>query len=91
MKKFINDYIRYNTPFLILVSVAVIMLIVAFILPPTAIVDKSILEAVAEIMGMMSLWTIHSAVVKGKVGKFRHGSTEVVIEPKKEQEEEEEK
>ena len=50
MGQIIKQAVTNNTPFWILTIFAIILLAVAFILPPTAIIDKSILTAVSELM-----------------------------------------
>lgn len=84
MKKIWDDYFRYNVPFFIFSGIALALLIVAFILPPTAYVDRSVLESASLILAFAALWTIHVAVVKGRTAKIRHGELEVEIEKKEE-------
>jgi len=84
MKRIWNDYFRYNIPFFALTAIAVILLIVAFILPPTSYIDKSVLEAASLIFAFAALWTVHTAVVKGTGAKIRHRDLEVEIGDKEE-------
>lgn len=88
MKQFYKDYLLYNLPFHILAAVAVILLIVAFILPPTAFIDKSVLEATGVLFAFAALYTVIIAIEKGGVGKIKHGNTELEIEVKKEEQSE---
>lgn len=84
MKRIWNDYFRYNIPFFALAAIAVILLIVAFILPPTSYIDKSVLEGASLIFAFAALWTVHTAVVKGTGAKIRHRDLEVEIGDKEE-------
>ena len=84
MRKIWNDYFRYNIPFFTLAGIAVILLIVAFILPPTSYIDKSVLEAASLIFAFSALWTVHVAVVKGTGAKIRHHDLEVEVGDKEE-------
>lgn len=84
MKRVWNEYFRYNIPFFILASIAVILLIVAFILPPQAYIDKSVLEGASLIFAFAALWTVHTAVVKGVGAKIKHHDLEVEIGDKEE-------
>ena len=79
MKRVWNEYFRYNIPFFILASIAVILLIVAFIL-----LDKSVLEGASLIFAFAALWTVHTAVVKGVGAKIKHHDLEVEIGDKEE-------
>ena len=79
MKKIWNDYFRYNVPFFIFASIAILMMIIAFILPPTAQIDRSVLEGASLIFAFSALWTVHVAVVKGRVATIKHKDVEVEI------------
>ena len=79
MKNFLDEYIKYNVPFFIFAGIAILLLIVAFILPPTAYIDKSVLEAASLIFAFAALWTVHVAVVKGTGAKIKHNNLEVEI------------
>ena len=90
MKHFWNAYIRYNIPFFILGGVALLLLIISWIAPPPMQVHESVLQAVAEIFGFASLWTIVIAIEKGTGASLRKGDLELEIqEPHKEEEAEE--
>ncbi len=84
MHKIWNDYFRYNIPFFCLAGIAVILLIVAFILPPTSYIDKSVLEGASLIFAFSALWTVHTAVVKGTGARIKHHDLEVEIGDKEE-------
>ena len=90
MKRFWDSYIRYNIPFFILGGVALLLLIISWIAPPPMQVHESVLQAVAEIFGFASLWTIVIAIEKGTGASFKKGDIELEIqEPHKEEEVEE--
>ena len=84
MKKIWNDYFRYNVPFFIFAGIAIALLVVAFILPPTAEIDRSVLEGASLIFAFSALWTVHTAVVKGIGAKLKHRDVEVEIAPEQE-------
>ena len=79
MKKVLREAITNNTPFWVLTIVAILMLVVAFILPPTAIIDKSILYAVSELMGFGALWAVVKAIDNGQTASVSHGNTTITI------------
>lgn len=87
MKDFINNYIRYNAPFLVLAGIAVLMLVISWLMPPPWQIHASVIQATAEIIGIMALWTVHSAVVKGKTATFKKGDVELHIKDEKKEEE----
>lgn len=89
MKHFWDSYIRYNIPFFILGGIALVLLIISWIAPPPMQVHESVLQAVAEIFGFASLWTVVLAIEKGTGASLRKGDVEVEIkeDTKKEAEE----
>lgn len=90
MKYFWTAYIRYNIPFFILGGVALLLLIISWIAPPPMQVHESVLQAVAEIFGFASLWTIVIAVEKGTGASFKKGDIELEIQESHEEKEAEE-
>ena len=90
MKRFFDAYVKWNIPFFVLGGISLILLIISWIAPPPMQVHESVLQAVAEIFGFASLWTIVLAIEKGVGASFRKGDVELEIqEPHKEKEVEE--
>ena len=79
MKKFYKNYLENNTFFWIFSSIGVILIIVAFILPPLSVIDNSVLIAVGEIDGMIALGAVIKAIDKGESATFTHNNTSVTI------------
>ena len=88
MKHFWNAYIRYNIPFFILGGVALLLLIISWIAPPPMQVHESVLQGIAEIIGLAALWTVVIAIEKGTGASFRKGDVEVEIKEEHEHKEE---
>ena len=88
MKRFFDAYLKYNTPFFILGGIALILLIISWIAPPPMQVHESVLQAVAEIFGFASLWTIVIAVEKGTAASLKKGDLELEIREDHEKEKE---
>ena len=88
MKRFWDSYIRYNIPFFILGGIAMVLLIISWIAPPPMQVHESVIQAVAEIFGFASLWTIVIAVEKGTGASFHKGDLELEIKEDHNQEKE---
>ena len=80
MKRFFDAYVKWNIPFFILGGVSLILLIISWIAPPPMQVHESVLQAVAEIFGFASLWTIVIAVEKGTGASLRKGDIELEIQ-----------
>ena len=89
MKHFWNEYLKYNVPFFILGGISLILLIISWIAPPPMQIHETVLQGVAEIIGLAALWTVVLAVEKGTGASFRKGDVEVEIkeDTKKEVEE----
>ena len=79
MGKILLGAMEHNTPFWLLTIVAILLLVVAFILPPTAIIDKSILYAVSELMGFGALWAVVKAIDKNVPATLKHRDTSLTI------------
>ena len=88
MKRFWDSHIRYNIPFFILGGIALVLLIISWIAPPPMQVHESVLQAVAEIFGFASLWTIVIAIEKGTGASFKKGDIELEIQEDHENKEE---
>ena len=88
MKQFWDYYIRYNIPFFVLGGIALVLLIISWIAPPPMQVHESVLQAVAEIFGFASLWTIVIAIEKGTGASFKKGDIELEIQEDHENKEE---
>lgn len=80
MKKFYLKYLSQNTPFWVLTIVALSLLVAAFIVPPTAVIDKSVLAAVGEIIGLGAMWSVVYAINNGTSATIKHNGTEVIID-----------
>lgn len=87
MKRFFDAYVKWNIPFFILGGVSLLLLIISWIAPPPMQVHESVLQAVAEIFGFASLWTIVIAVEKGTGASFKKGDIELEIQESHEEKE----
>lgn len=72
--------IMHNIPFWVLTIVAILMLIVSLFIPPEGEIHRSVLEGVAEIIGLFALWTVVYALKTGAKTTVRHNGTEVSID-----------
>lgn len=90
MKRFFDAYLKYNTPFFILGAISLILLIISWIAPPPMQIHETVLQAVAEIIGLAALWTVVLAIEKGSTASFKKGDLELEIKDHENKEEAEE-
>ena len=90
MKHFWNAYLKYNVPFFVLGGISLILLIISWIAPPPMQIHETVLQAVAEIIGLAALWTVVLAIEKGSTASFKKGDLELEIKDHENKEEAEE-
>lgn len=73
-KKHADKYIFY-----VCLAAAIIVGVVSFILPPTGIIDPSVLKFIALLLGFAALGIAGQNLANGKDVTFTHGDTEVAI------------
>lgn len=75
LRKFNNRYWLV----LIITGVAIALVIASFIVPPTGVIDPSILAALGELLGFAALLTFIARAEAGDDVTFRRGETEITI------------
>ena len=78
MKKVLS-ILSHDIWFHIFASISLILIVASFILPPTGVIDPSVIGAVGEIAGFGALWELHIAIRKGFDAKFSHHDTTIEI------------
>lgn len=78
-KPHVDKYIFY-----ICLAAALIIGTVSFILPPTGVIDPSVLKFIALLLGFSALGVAGQNLANGKDVIFSHGETEVKIEDSEE-------
>ena len=78
MKKVLN-ILSHDIWFHIFASLSLILIVASFILPPTGMIDPSVIGAVGEITGFGALWELHVAIRKGFDAKIQHHDTTIEI------------
>lgn len=63
----------------ICISAAVGLFIASFVVPPTGVIDASVLRAVAMLFGFASLAVVREAIREGIGAKLTHGKTSIEI------------
>ena len=86
MREFYRNYLANNGFFWLFSGIGLLLIIVAFFIPPTAYIDSSVLIAVGEIHIFISLGVVVKAVDKGFDATLQKGDTSLTItnEEKKE-------
>lgn len=79
MREFYKNYLQSNAFFWLFSIIGVILMIVGFILPPTGVIDNSILIGVGELDGMIALGAVIKAIDKGESATFTHNNTSITI------------
>ena len=77
MKRHADKYIFY-----VCLAMAVIVGVVSFLLPPTGVIDASVLKFVALLLAFAALGVAGQNLANGKDVTFQHGETEITIEDK---------
>lgn len=88
MKGFYKNYIANNTFFWLFSIIGILLIIIAFFIPPAAQIHQSVLIAVGEINGFIAIGAVIKAIDKGVDATFQHNNTSVTITNNDEQEDE---
>lgn len=68
-----------NKAFWIFAIIAILLLVVSFILPPTGKIDPSVLQACGECFAFASLGAVYKAIDKGIDARLQKGETTIEI------------
>lgn len=90
MREFYKNYLKENTFFWIFSGIGLLLIIIAFFIPPTAYIDQSVLIAIGEINGFAALGAVIKAIDKGSSATFHHNGTDVTINSNEDEKDEDE-
>ena len=90
MREFYKNYLSNNLFFWLFSIIGLLLIIVAFFIPPAAHIDQSVLIAVGEINGFAALGAVIKAIDKGSSATFHHNGTEVTINSNEDEDKDEE-
>lgn len=79
MKDFYRNFLQNNLYFWVLSSIAVILIVASWFVPPMAVIDGSVLAATGEIFGFTALGAVVHAIDTGKTATIQHGNTTVTV------------
>ena len=79
MREFYKNYIQSNLFFWLFSGIGLLLIIIAFFIPPAAQIHQSVLIAVGEINVFISLGAVIKAIDNGGSATFQHNNTSVTI------------
>ena len=88
MREFYRNYLANNGFFWLFSIIGLLLIIIAFFLPPAAQIHQSVLIAVGEINGFAALGAVIKAIDKGSSATFHHNGTDVTINSNEDDKEE---
>lgn len=77
--KIIKQAIHHNVWFWVLLITSIGLIIASFLVPPTGVIDGSVLAAVGELAGFGALGALLKAMDMGVDARVRHKDTEVTV------------
>ena len=89
MREFYKNYLQSNLFFWLFSGIGLLLIIIAFFIPPTAYIEQSVLIAVGEINGFIALGAVIKSIDKGRSASIRHNNTELTINGDEDKEEDE--
>ena len=87
MREFYKNYLKSNLFFWLFSIIGLLLIIIAFFIPPAAQIHQSVLIAVGEINGFAALGAVIKAIDNGGSATFHHNNTEVTINSNEDEEE----
>ena len=79
MREFYRNYLSNNLFFWLFSIIGLLLIIIAFFIPPSAYIEQSVLIAVGEINGFAALGAVIKAIDNGGSATFHHNNTELTI------------
>ena len=79
MREFYKNYLANNGFFWLFSTIGLLLIIIAFFIPPAAQIHQSVLIAVGEINGFAALGAVIKAIDNGGSATFHHNNTELTI------------
>ena len=89
MREFYRNYLSNNLFFWLFSGIGLLLIIIAFFIPPAAYIEQSVLIAVGEINGFIALGAVIKAIDKGSSASIKHNGTELTINGDEDKEEDE--
>lgn len=71
---------KTDTLFYCLVIAGVLMLVASFLVPPTGVIDPSVLKGSSVVLAFAALTVVYKALMKGVNAKLTHKNTTVAFQ-----------
>lgn len=68
-----------NVAFWVCLIASVVLMVAGFIVPPTGVIDGSVLKGVGELFGFATLFVVGTAINRGVDVRLQHGKTTATI------------
>lgn len=81
----VRNFLRKYWTFDVFSLIAIALIIASFIVPPTGVIDPSVLAGVGEIFAFAALYIVLVAVDKGTPASISHNNTTVTVNKDSEQ------
>lgn len=78
-KEVVVNCVLHNGWFIFFSLVAVGLIVASFVVPPTGIIEPSVLAAVGEIFAFAALGTVIKAIDKGVDAQVQHNNTTITV------------
>ena len=69
----------HNVVFVVCLSVSAILIVAGFLVPPTGVIDPSVLTAVGELFAFAALSQLPFVIASGKGITLNHGNTSISV------------
>lgn len=69
----------HTVAFAVCLAASIGLIVGGFFVPPTGVIDGTVLTGVGELFGFAALAQVHSLVARGKGVVFNHGSTSISV------------
>ena len=80
MRQLKTQWMQWHTvAFAVCLAASIGLIVGGFFVPPTGVIDGSVLTAVGLLFGYATLGQIHSLVARGKGVVVNHGSTSISV------------
>lgn len=81
----VKNFLQNHWTFDLFSLIAIALIIASFIVPPTGVIDPSVLASVGEIFAFAALYVVLVAVDKGTPASISHNNTTVTVNKDSEQ------
>lgn len=75
----VKNFLQNHWTFDLFSLIAIALIIASFIVPPTGVIDPSVLAGVGEIFAFAALYVVFVAVLRGTPASISHNNTTVTV------------